>query len=90
MIFDAHSDFGISSIGIGADFMDYIEDLVVPYFKEHKYPSTIYTYPSGMESVADIYVLIDNLKKRGYTKNEISKISYDNMERVILKSSSCI
>jgi len=76
---------GLSKVEI---FMDYIEDIVVPYFKEYKYPSTIYTYPIGIESIADVYILIDNLKKRGYENDDINKISYDNMERVFKASMS--
>lgn len=63
---------GIDHIGFGFDFCEYLEE-------------TEYASIEGLRDVSDVKKIIECLERRGYTKNEIEKVSYKNFHRVIDK-----
>jgi microsomal dipeptidase-like Zn-dependent dipeptidase len=69
---------GIEAVGIGADFMDYLEDIAIPYFVQMGCPKSIATYPTGISSVADVNVLFHKMLERGFIETEIHKLAYSN------------
>ena len=73
--------YGINCVGFGADFMDYIEDIVIPYFDENNYPPTIYTYPEKINNIGDLYLVEAELRK-SFSKKEVEQVSFYNMERI--------
>ena len=63
---------GIDHIGFGFDFCEYLDE-----YQEES------TNIVGLENVSDIGKILDSLKNRGYSKEDIEKISYKNFQRVI-------
>ena len=59
---------GIDNVCFGFDFMDYLSEFPNSNIKE-------------VASASDAYRIIDGLKERGYTEEEINKICYDNFYR---------
>ena len=39
--------------------------------------------PDGINGVEDIYKIFDRLLQKGYTENQIEKISHKNFERIL-------
>jgi len=74
---------GICRIGIGADFMDYIADIVIPHFKEMNFPETIYTYPNTIESIKDAGNILYKMKDRNYNEDDIENFSYYNLANLL-------
>lgn len=64
---------GINSVGLGFDFLDYLDD----YSDEN---SII-----GLEDISKSSNLIDILKMRGYSNEDIEKISYKNFINIMDK-----
>lgn len=68
----------IDNVGFGFDFGDYLSNETLShYVKTTGYGVT------GLEDVTDTKNLIDALERRGYSKEDIEKISYKNFYRVI-------
>lgn len=63
---------GIDHLAFGFDFCEYLDE----YQKES-------TNISGLEDVSRVGKIIDALFKRGYSREDIEKISYKNFQRVI-------
>jgi membrane dipeptidase len=72
---------GTRHIGIGPDFMDYMQDALSDYILNHKLPSTMFTYPEGIDSIEDINK-INSLMNNKFSKKNTEKILYGNFERV--------
>jgi membrane dipeptidase len=72
---------GTQHVGIGPDFMDYMQDTLTDYIIDHKLPLTMFTYPQGIESVEDLqkikYLFDDN-----YNETDKNAILFGNFERV--------
>ncbi|AFS77172.1 M19 familiy membrane dipeptidase [Gottschalkia acidurici 9a] len=62
---------GIDHIGFGFDFCEYLEE----------YDNEINI--SGVENASKVQNIIEQLRYRGFSQNDIEKISYKNFERVI-------
>lgn len=69
---------GIDHVGFGFDFFDYLNSDTVGSFAEGDSYGTI-----GFEDVSKTKNLLDLLSKRGYSKDDIEKISYKNFYRII-------
>lgn len=72
---------GTRHVGIGPDFMDYMQDTLSNYIIDHKLPITMFTYPQGIESVEDLQQ-ISNLLDNKFDKKDGKDILYGNFERV--------
>lgn len=69
---------GIDHVGFGFDFFHYLESDTVDSFVDD-----VNTQTRGLEDISKSQRLIDILYKRGYTKEDIEKISYKNYYRII-------
>ncbi|MEY7999622.1 dipeptidase [Clostridium sp. Mt-5] len=69
---------GIDHVGFGFDFGDYIDPKTLSSFQEENYIKT-----PGIEDASRIPNLLNILKKRGYNNEDLERISYKNMERVV-------
>ena len=76
---------GIEAVGIGADFMDYIEDIAIPFFVKTGCPKSIATYPKGISSIADVNVIFKQMIERGFVTTEIHKFAYSNFANCFKK-----
>lgn len=72
---------GIEHISFGFDFCDYLPWSYVGLPN----PATNSVTVEGLSSEADIPKLIDRMRERGYTQNEIELIAYKNYERLLEK-----
>lgn len=72
---------GTRHIGIGPDFMDYMQDTLSDYIIEHKLPITMFTYPQGIESIEDLQQ-ISSLFNNKFDKKDGNDILYGNFQRV--------
>lgn len=70
---------GIDHVGFGFDFFDYLEGDSMESFVEDKETLSA----KGIEAIAKVPGLIDILYNRGYSKEDIEKISYGNFYRII-------
>lgn len=64
---------GINKISLGFDFFEYLEDDTMNNLVKDKYVGT-----KGIEDISKCNNLIKLLENRGYTKDDIEKISYKN------------
>jgi membrane dipeptidase len=71
---------GAEHVGLGPDFMDYMDDAIDGYIKEHGYPATMFSYPEGIESVADV-PKVERLLAKGFLEEEKAGILFGNFER---------
>lgn len=69
---------GIDHVGFGFDFFDYLSSDTVGSFAEGDKYGTI-----GFEDISKTNDLLDLLSKRGYSKDDIEKISYKNFYRIM-------
>ncbi|MBV4417873.1 dipeptidase [Clostridium tyrobutyricum] len=69
---------GIDHVGFGFDFGDYLDPKTLSSFQNEKYIGT-----PGIEYASKIPNLLNILSKRGYSKEDLEKISYKNMERIV-------
>lgn len=69
---------GIDHIGFGFDFFEYLQSNTVDSFIQDSYVGTI-----GLEDISMSQNIIDILKNRGYSGEDIKKISYKNFLRII-------
>ncbi|MHC6179619.1 dipeptidase [Clostridium sp. JNZ X4-2] len=69
---------GIDHVGFGFEFGDYIDLQTLSSFQEENYVKT-----PGIEDASRIPNLLNILKKRGYNNEDLERISYKNMERVV-------
>lgn len=75
---------GIDHVGFGFDFFDYLEeDSMESFVEDEKVLSA-----NGIETMAQVPDLIDILYSRGYSREDIEKISYRNFQRIIEKTLS--
>jgi membrane dipeptidase len=72
--------FGTRHIGIGPDFMDYMQDTLSNYIIDHKLPGTMFTYPQGIESVEDLQKIISLLGVK-FNEKDKNGVLYENFER---------
>jgi membrane dipeptidase len=77
----ASEHVGTRHIGIGPDFMDYMQDTLSDYIVDHKLPFTMFTYPQGIESVEDLQKTI-SLLGNYFNEKVTEEILYGNFERV--------
>lgn len=68
----------IDNVGFGFDFGDYLSNETLSH-----YVKTTGYGVKGLEDVTQTKNLIEALKRRGYSKEDIEKISYKNFYRVI-------
>lgn len=71
---------GIDHVGFGFDFFHYLKTNTIDSFVDDVNIGT-----KGFETVAQVPNLIDILYNRGYTKENIEKISYKNYYRIMKK-----
>lgn len=64
---------GIEKVALGFDFFEYLEGDTTDEFTEAPYKGT-----KGLEDISQSNNLIQGLTKRGFTKEEIDKVSYKN------------
>ncbi len=69
---------GIDHVAFGFDFFDYLEGDTTSSFTESEDTGTI-----GLEDTSKVQNIIKIMEKRGYSDEEIEKISYKNFYRVI-------
>jgi membrane dipeptidase len=69
---------GIDHVGFGFDFFDYLEGDTTNSFTESEDIGTI-----GLEDTSKVQNIIRIMKERGYSKEDIEKISYKNFYRFI-------
>jgi membrane dipeptidase len=72
---------GTRHIGIGPDFMDYMQDTLSDYIVDQKLPITMFTYPQGIESVGDLQKTI-SLLGNYFNEKVTEEILFGNFERV--------
>ena len=72
---------GARCIGIGPDFMNYMQDTLSDYITDHNLPITMFTYPQGIESVEDLQK-IKSLLNNNFNELETEAILFSNFERV--------
>lgn len=64
---------GIDKVALGFDFFEYLEGDSTDEFTEEPYKGT-----KGLEDISKSNNLIEGLKKKGYSKEEIEGLSYKN------------
>jgi membrane dipeptidase len=69
---------GTDHIGIGMDYCDFLDDSAMSSFSSQE---TSYTL--RLEDASKTYNVITELKKIGFSKDEIEKIAYKNFHRII-------
>ncbi len=72
---------GTGHVGVGPDFMDYMQDTLENHIVEHKLPTTMFTYPEGIESVEDLK-MVSCMLNNHFNSIDIRAILYGNFERV--------
>ena len=71
---------GIDQVGFGFDFMDF---LPLEAQGTMKPPEGLTATPRDLLGEGDIGNILEMMKKRGFTKEEIEKIAHKNMERYL-------
>lgn len=75
---------GIEHVGLGPDFIDYAEDVIVEELKDSSlYPG--FVYPEGLKNVTELPNLTLQLWKRGFSELEIRQVLGENFLRVFRK-----
>ncbi|MCR2044406.1 dipeptidase [Anaerosalibacter massiliensis] len=69
---------GVDHVGFGFDFFDFLENNTTDDFVEGNTIGTL-----GFENASKTHNLIEEMKNRGYSKEDIEKISYKNFYRII-------
>ncbi|BAH06263.1 dipeptidase [Clostridium kluyveri] len=69
---------GIDHVGFGLDFANYLDFKTLKSLQDEEYIKT-----QGIEDASKIPNLLNVLKKRGYNNDELEKIAYKNMERIV-------
>lgn len=69
---------GVDHVGLGFDFFEYLQSNTITSFAQDSYVGT-----KGFEDVSRSENLINLLKKKGYSEDDIEKISYKNYLRII-------
>lgn len=73
---------GIDHVAFGFDFFEYLKEETSETFIEDSYKGT-----KGIENISKAPYLVERLRKRGFSKEDIAKISYKNylnlMDRVL-------
>lgn len=69
---------GIDHVGFGFDFFHYLKGDTIDSFVEDTNIGT-----KGLQTVAQVPAFIDMIKSRGYTDEDIEKLSYKNFRRII-------
>lgn len=68
---------GIDHVGLGFDFVDYLEEEAISSFSGES------SYTEGLENASVAYRVVEVLKDRGYDKNSIAKVCSGNFMRVM-------
>ncbi len=71
---------GIDHIAFGFDFCDYLDDSIVGSFSSQE---TAYT--TGLEDSSKSQNIIEEMRKRGFSRDEIEKVSSGNILEIIRK-----
>lgn len=71
---------GTDKIALGFDFMEYIAFDTTSTFMQDAYE-----YTAGLEDIRSGPALLNKLRKRGFTKDEVEDIAYRNMIRLLDK-----
>lgn len=69
---------GIDHVGIGMDYCDFLDDSSMSSFSSQET-----SYTKGLEDASKTYNIIIELKKAGFSKDEIEKVAYKNFHRII-------
>lgn len=69
---------GTDHIGIGMDYCDFLDDSSMSSFSSQE---TSYTV--GLEDASKTYNIVTELKKAGFSEDEIEKVAYKNFHRII-------
>lgn len=69
---------GIESVACGFDFCDYLDDVCMSFSAEDDMEET-----KGLANAAEVPLFMDALKRRGYSDDDIKKIAFGNMMRVL-------
>jgi membrane dipeptidase len=85
-----HADYlirriGITSVAIGADFIDYALDEMLGDLRSHTalYPEGSFTFPAGLESASGLQNLVRGLESRGFDSDALSMIGVSNFLRAL-------
>ena len=71
---------GIEHVGFGFDFSEFLDLDTLKSFSDQVSPST-----KGLEDASKVPVLLDLLKSKGFSKDEVNKIAFKNWQNVINK-----
>ncbi|ADK14277.1 MULTISPECIES: dipeptidase [Clostridium] len=69
---------GIDHVGFGFDFGNYLDSRTLKSLQDEEYIKT-----QGIEDASKIPNLLNILKRRGYKNDELEKIAFKNMERIV-------
>ncbi len=69
---------GTDHIGVGMDYCDFLDDSSMNSFSSQET-----SYTRGLEDASKSYNIIEEMRKAGFSKEEIEKIAYKNFHRVI-------
>lgn len=69
---------GIDHVGIGMDYCDFLDDSSMNSFSSQET-----SYTKGLEDASKTYNIITEMKKAGFSAEEIEKIAYKNFHRII-------
>jgi membrane dipeptidase len=69
---------GVDHVGIGMDYCDFLDEDSMNGFSSQQT-----SYTKGLEDVSKTYNIIIELKRAGFSRDEIEKIAYKNFHRII-------
>jgi len=69
---------GVDHVGIGMDYCDFLDEDSMNGFSSQQT-----SYTKGLEDASKTYNIIIELKKAGFSRDEIEKIAYKNFHRII-------
>lgn len=69
---------GIEHIGLGMDYCDFLDDSSMSSFSSQET-----SYTKGLEDASKTQNIITEMKKVGFTNEEIEKVAYKNFHRII-------
>lgn len=75
---------GIDHVAFGPDFIDYSVDKIGAGLAASSVDyGTTYTYPAGLEDTTRMPALLEALMERGYSREDVEKLAWRNLVRVI-------
>lgn len=69
---------GIDHVGIGMDYCDYLDNSSMNSFSSQET-----SYTRGLEDASKTYNIITEMKKAGFSNDEIERVAYKNFHRII-------